>query len=426
MRLTAILLITVVVTFVSCLTAAAQITCTSGSACQVNFVPVFASKGGNATVTDSIIQQSGSTVTVNGSLSASTFEIGGTVFDFGSTSTYNAFLGFAGNPGSPPSGYSNLAAGYGALINLTSGQGNTALGVSAMSVNSTGTNNTAVGGGALGDNFSGEDNTAVGDAALVYNSTGSNNTALGFSAGPSSDNGNLSNATAIGAWSNPTESNTLILGGTGSYAVSVGIGTGSPYTDYGLTVTTGGQGGVINGGVVVEATGGNLYLGMTNGTHKFRVDTNGAVYADGGLYSSGADFAESVAIRGELSQYGPGDVLEIDQKASRHVALSSHPYATLVAGIYSTRPGVVASPRHIDDESSRATEVPLAVVGIVPCKVTAENGPISRGDLLVTSSIPGYAMKGTDRRRMIGAVLGKALEPFAQGKGTIEVLVTLQ
>jgi hypothetical protein len=215
-------------------------------------------------------------------------------------------------------------------------------------------------------------------------------------------------------------------------AVTVAIGTASPYQDYALDVDTTGDSNnglteLINGGVVVNASGGNLYLGMTNGTHKFRVDTNGAVYADGGLNSSGADLAESVAVRGEPSQYEPGDVLEIDQSARRHLALSSQPYATLVAGIYSTKPGVLASPHHIDDEAARAGEVPLAV-GIVPCKVTAENGAIAAGDLLVTSSIPGYAMKGTDRQRMLGAVLGKALEPLPQGtsKGVIEVLITLQ
>ena len=70
--------------------------------------------------------------------------------------------------------------------------------------------------------------------------------------------------------------------------------------------------------------------------------------------------------------------------------------------------------------------MPLAVVGIVPCKVTAENGAILGGDLLVTSSRPGYAMKGTDRSRLVGAVVGKALEPLPKGAGTIQVLVTLQ
>jgi hypothetical protein len=165
---------------------------------------------------------------------------------------------------------------------------------------------------------------------------------------------------------------------------------------------------------------------MTSGTHKFRVDTNGVTYADGGFQSSGADFAESLSVRGKRSQYEPGDVLEIDQKANRNLALSHHPYATLVAGIYSTKPGLLASPHTIDDPAFKSSEVPLAVVGIVPCKVTSENGPIARGDLLVTSSLAGYAMRGTDRRRMLGAVVGKALEPMPKGKGVIEVLVTLQ
>jgi hypothetical protein len=77
-------------------------------------------------------------------------------------------------------------------------------------------------------------------------------------------------------------------------------------------------------------------------------------------------------------------------------------------------------------EEAGVSEVPLAIIGIVPCKVSAENGPIQPGDLLVSASTPGHAMKGTDRSKMLGAVVGKALEPLRQGKGTIQVLVTLQ
>ncbi len=85
---------------------------------------------------------------------------------------------------------------------------------------------------------------------------------------------------------------------------------------------------------------------------------------------------------------------------------------------------MLATPHSID--ASLDGEVPLAVVGIVPCKVTAQNGAIREGDLLVTSSTPGYAMKGTDRGRMLGAVVGKALESLPKGSGVIQVLVTLQ
>jgi hypothetical protein len=132
-----------------------------------------------------------------------------------------------------------------------------------------------------------------------------------------------------------------------------------------------------------------------------------------------------MAVTGDPSNYAPGDLLVIDPSANRHLARAQQPYSTLVAGIYSTQAGVVAS-RHRVDETLPKDEVPLAVVGIVPCKVTTENGPITAGDLLVTSSTQGHAMKGTDRSRMLGAVVGKALEPLPKGEGVIQVLVTLQ
>lgn len=126
-----------------------------------------------------------------------------------------------------------------------------------------------------------------------------------------------------------------------------------------------------------------------------------------------------------LENYAPGDLLVIDPSGQQRLSLSQSPYSTLVAGIYSTQPGVVASTHRVD-EALPSNEIPLAVVGIVPCKVIAENGPIAPGDLLVTSSTPGHAMKGTDRGRMLGAVVGKALEPMREGTGVIQVLVTLQ
>jgi hypothetical protein len=45
---------------------------------------------------------------------------------------------------------------------------------------------------------------------------------------------------------------------------------------------------------------------------------------------------------------------------------------------------------------------------------------------LVTASKPGFAMKGTDLSRMLGAVIGKALGKLDSGTGVIEVVVTLQ
>jgi len=156
-----------------------------------------------------------------------------------------------------------------------------------------------------------------------------------------------------------------------------------------------------------------------------RIDSTGKGFFDGGTQTGGADFAESVIPGSGKVSYEPGDVLVIDTHSDRQVVLSESPYSTLVAGIYSTKPGVVAT-SHRSEDPQLAGEIPMAIVGIVPCKVTAENGPISRGDLLVTSSTPGYAMRGTDPSKLAGAIVGKALQPLSTGKGKIDVLVTLR
>jgi hypothetical protein len=95
----------------------------------------------------------------------------------------------------------------------------------------------------------------------------------------------------------------------------------------------------------------------------------------------------------------------------------------MVAGIFATKPGVIG---RRDAVATSTDNVPMAMVGVAPTKVTAENGPIHKGDLLVTSSYEGYAMRGTNRKRMLGAVLGKAMGEMKSGTGVIEVLVTLQ
>ncbi|MFQ6117471.1 MAG: hypothetical protein ACE5LQ_04320, partial [Candidatus Bipolaricaulia bacterium] len=65
----------------------------------------------------------------------------------------------------------------------------------------------------------------------------------------------------------------------------------------------------------------------------------------------------------------------------------------------------------------------LALMGVVPVKATAENGPIKPGDFLTTSSTPGYAMRCGDIERCEGAIIGKALDPLHEGTGLIRMLV---
>jgi hypothetical protein len=185
-----------------------------------------------------------------------------------------------------------------------------------------------------------------------------------------------------------------------------------------------------NTGIGTDTPGATLEV---NGNVKLTSGSGASVtYADGTVQSTawngvltGGDYAESVDVSGDRTHYEPGDVLVIDRNAAGHFLKAATPYSTSVTGIYSTKPGLVGR-RQLTDKSNIKDEVPMAMTGIVPTKVTAENGPIEPGDLLVTSSRIGYAMKGTDRGQMLGAVIGKALGQLDSGTGVIEVVVTLQ
>jgi hypothetical protein len=159
---------------------------------------------------------------------------------------------------------------------------------------------------------------------------------------------------------------------------------------------------------------------------RFRVSYSGEVYADGGYHcgkssncwytSDPADFAEVLPTTNDPE---PGDVLVIDPEGQ--LVPSNAPYQTAVVGVYSTRPMYLGGSENL----GRDDYAPLAIVGIVPVKASAENGPIVPGDLLVTSATPGHAMKaGTDPA--VGTVIGKALEPLSEDTGVIQMLVTLQ
>ncbi len=72
----------------------------------------------------------------------------------------------------------------------------------------------------------GTQNTFVGHQAGLSNTSGSNNTLIGYAASASSSS--LTNATAIGYNTVVGASNSLVLGGTGTNAVKVGINTTTP------------------------------------------------------------------------------------------------------------------------------------------------------------------------------------------------------
>lgn len=255
----------------------------------------------------------------------------------------------------------------------------------------------------------------------------------------------------IGGYANPSGPNSqsngdkAVLWNTSIFKAAIGVAAGT-LTFQSTGASNGianiqfftGDSGTANSAMLIDKNG---HVGIGTSSPGSALEVNGNVklssgsgasmtFADGTVQSTawsgtlcGGDYAETVDAAGERASYEPGDVLVISEGATDDISKSAKPYSPLVAGIYSTKPGVVGR-RQTGERRDR--EIPMAMVGIVPTKVSAENGSIKKGDLLVTSSMPGYAMKGTDRTRMLGAVVGKALGNLDSNTGVIEVLVTLQ
>jgi hypothetical protein len=174
-----------------------------------------------------------------------------------------------------------------------------------------------------------------------------------------------------------------------------------------------------------QGPSGSVAVFQSNSVNVARINKAGRGFFNGGTQSSGADVAESFAVTGSVNAYEAGDVLVIATDADRTVEKSSTPYSTLVAGVYATKPGVLLTEKDIHEDLSG--EVPMGVIGVIPTKVCLEGGAIKRGDLLVTSSIPGVAMKADPDKVKVGQVIGKALQDYNNNAtGKIKVLVSIK
>lgn len=150
-------------------------------------------------------------------------------------------------------------------------------------------------------------------------------------------------------------------------------------------------------------------------TSTFFIDLNTNVL---NVVASSAKYAD-IAERYEADNvYEPGTVLVIG--GEKEVTVTTIHGDARVAGIVSTNPAYMMN----KDAGSDKTHPYIALKGRVPCKVY---GPVNKGDLLVTSTIPGYAESMYINPDSVidspNAVLGIALASHDSGPGIIEVKV---
>jgi hypothetical protein len=124
-----------------------------------------------------------------------------------------------------------------------------------------------------------------------------------------------------------------------------------------------------------------------------------------------ADLAENYLPDAE---YDVGTVLIFG--GEQEVTISTKLMDTAVAGVVSTNPAYLMN--------SELKGVAVALVGRVPCKVI---GPIKKGEILITSNLPGVATSigPISPYAPAGVVVGKALEDYKDNEnvGIIEVVI---
>jgi hypothetical protein len=222
--------------------------------------------------------------------------------------------------------------------------------------------------------------------ALAPNGTGMVTVSTQVSAVGNITGGNIRTAGLISATGSITGAS--VVGGvmTGSSLSVTGAINGTTLTGTSLTVSTGNVscGNIVN----TNANGvGNIGSSTTYFNTVFAKATS-AQYADlAEMYS--ADFS-----------YEPGTVVVFG--GNHEVEMSTTSHANHVAGVISTNPSYI-----MNAGQTGLHVVAVALQGRVPTKV---KGPVSKGDRMVSSDLPGVAQVLETDKYQPGCIIGKALQ----------------
>ena len=181
----------------------------------------------------------------------------------------------------------------------------------------------------------------------------------------------------------------------------------------GITFTSGNISGVAqisHTGNITGPVNSGADNGVSIGSNTNRYNTVWATTFNGtateALY---ADLAENYL--GDAS-YEPGTVLIFGGELE--VTICDRKGDSRVAGVVTTNPAHLMN-SHLKGDSV----VGVALTGRVPCKVI---GRVAKGDMLVTSAVPGYAI--VDNEPKIGTIIGKAVGTKDDlDRGIVEVVV---
>jgi len=242
--------------------------------------------------------------------------------------------------------------------------------------------------------------------------------------------GNLSGTSIVGTLTTAAQTNITSVGTLTALSVTGNV-TGGNLSGTSIvgTLTTAAQTNITSVGTLTalsvtgNVTGGNLITaGLVSLSSITKTGSNGvgnigaAASAFNTVFAkaTSAQYADVAEQYQADADYPPGTVLILG--GTQEVTASTHSHDSAVAGVVSQKPSYL-----MNAGLQTANSVPVALLGRVPCQVI---GTITRGQLLVTSDIPGTAIALDHNRYVPGCVIGKALENYNSNvPGTIEIAV---
>ena len=162
------------------------------------------------------------------------------------------------------------------------------------------------------------------------------------------------------------------------------------------------------------ADAGQITLYNSTGTAVIELDGNygssnkGRITVSEVEITGGSELAEPFDILSS-EQIEAGMVLSIDEQNPGKLKICDKEYDACVAGIVSgasnISPGLIMRQKGTETDGKHL----VALTGRVYCLVDATVVPVKPGDLLTSSSTPGYAMKALNHKKSQGAIIGKAM-----------------
>lgn len=240
--------------------------------------------------------------------------------------------------------------------------------------------------------------------------------------------GPITCGTAFSATGNITGGNILtggiisatgnVSGGNVAAATAIfSLGTvGATGNTSGGNLTTSGQvsatGNITGGGFVGTVYTNSIINTGANGTGNIGSSTLyfNTVFAK----ATSAQYADLAEMYQGDQSYMPGTVVEFG--GTHEVTMTTTESSTRIAGVVSTNPSYL-----MNSGLTNLNSVPVALTGRVPCQVL---GPVSKGDRLVSSVLPGVAQALDESTYRPGCMIGKSLEDWPEAEvKLIEVVV---